>query len=106
MDLYCVISNSFHITRFKTKLIYLDEENAHKIDEVIFNGLLFTFIPFYINLDKVVSRIKLTRLELTQFILIIVIVFLSESRASLFTLLAISSVAYVFKSKYNFSRRL
>ena len=90
----------------KLQLIYIDEAQSHKIDDVIFYGLLFTFIPFYINLDKLVSRIKLSKLELTQFILTLIIIFLSQSRASLFSVLILISIAHIFNSKYNFFQKI
>lgn len=93
------------IPALKPQLIYLDEAHVHKIDETIFYGLIFTFIPFYISLDKLVSKIKITKLELTQFILIIIVIFLSESRASLFTVLILIAIAYSFNSKFNFFQK-
>lgn len=89
------------IPALKPQLIYLDEANANRIDETIFYGLILTFIPFYISLDKLISRFKLSKIELTQFFLILIVIFLSESRASLFPVLILIVIAYVFNSKYN-----
>lgn len=94
------------IPALKPQLIYLDEAHTHKIDEAIFYGLIYTFIPLYINLDKLVSRIKITKLELTQFFLIIIVIFLSENRASLFSVLMLIVIAYVINSKYDFFQKV
>jgi hypothetical protein len=93
------------IPELKPQLIYLDEVHAHKIDESIFYGLIFTLIPFYISLDKLISRFKLSKIELTQFILTFIVIILSESRASLFPILILIIIAYVFNSKYNFFQK-
>lgn len=94
------------IPELKSQLIYFDEAQAFKIDELIFYGLIYTLIPFYINLDKITSKVKITKLDLMQFFLTFVIIFFSESRATLFSALIITIMAYAFNSKYNIFQKV